>query len=60
MAKKSVIQREKKREILVNRFNNLRSLLKKKIKIERSFQKKLELYVQLQKLPKNSSSSRLI
>ena len=60
MAKKSVVQREKKREILVKKYKDIRSSLKKDIKIEYSFEKRLNLYCKLQKLPRNSSSSRLI
>jgi small subunit ribosomal protein S14 len=59
MAKKSIVQREKKREALVKKYNEIRSSLKKSIKTEVSFEKKLDLYCKIQKLPRNSSSSRL-
>jgi small subunit ribosomal protein S14 len=60
MAKKSIIQRENKRETLVKKYNVLRSFLKNKIKQENSFDKKLDFYSSLQKLPRNSSPSRLL
>ena len=59
MAKKSIVQRERKREALVKKYNSMRSSLKKSIKNEESFEKKLNLYSKIQKLPRNSSSSRL-
>ena len=59
MAKKSIVEREKKRETLVNKYSELRKSLKEKIKSEESFEKKLGYYSQLQKLPRNSSPSRL-
>ena len=59
MAKKSIIERERKREILVKKYSDLRKSIKDKIKAEESFEKKLEYYSQLQNLPRNSSSSRL-
>lgn len=60
MAKKSVIQREKKRETLVKKYQVLRSSLKKSISGEESFEKKLGFYYRLQKLPRNSCLSRLV
>ena len=60
MAKKSIVQRERKREVLVNKYRLLRSSLKKIISREESFEKKLGLYFKIQKLPRNSSSSRLL
>lgn len=60
MAKKSIIEREKKREVLVDKYAILRKSIKEKIKSEESFEKKLDYYSQLQKLPRNSSPSRLV
>jgi small subunit ribosomal protein S14 len=60
MAKKSIIERERKRENLVEKYTVLRRSLKDKIKAEESFEKKLEYYSKLQKLPRNSSPSRLV
>lgn len=60
MAKKSIIQRQKKREYLVNKYLQTRKLLKDKIKFEESFEAKLEYYSKLQKLPRNSSLTRIV
>jgi small subunit ribosomal protein S14 len=60
MAKKSIVQREKKREALVKKYKTMRLSLKNSIKAELSFEKKFDLYCKIQKLPRNSSSSRLI
>jgi small subunit ribosomal protein S14 len=59
MAKKSIVERERKREALVKKYNSIRSDLKNSIRNEISFEKKLDLYCKMQKLPRNSSSSRL-
>jgi small subunit ribosomal protein S14 len=59
MAKKSMIEREKKRLHLVNRFFKKRTDLKLQIKSTASFKEQLLLSVQLQKLPRNSSVTRL-
>jgi small subunit ribosomal protein S14 len=59
MAKKSILQREKNREALVKKYSDMRYFLKKSINAEKSFEKKLGLYSKIQKLPRNSSSSRL-
>lgn len=60
MAKKSIIQREKKRLSLVNKYSSLRAELKLKIKESSSLDSKLLYHSLLQKLPRNSSSSRLV
>jgi small subunit ribosomal protein S14 len=59
MAKKSMKERELKRNFLVKKFQNKRSLLRSKIKSESSFEELLDINFKLQKLPKNSSSTRL-
>jgi small subunit ribosomal protein S14 len=59
MAKKSMIEREKKRLHLVNRFFKKRTELKNQIKSTSSFKEQLLLSVKLQKLPRNSSVTRL-
>jgi small subunit ribosomal protein S14 len=59
MAKKSMVEREKKRLHLVNRFFKKRTELKNQIKATESFKEQLLLSVKLQKLPKNSSVTRL-
>lgn len=59
MAKKSLIARQKKRQILVLKYMSKRNDLKIKIKKEKFLDKKLNLYNKLQNLPRNSSSTRL-
>ena len=59
MAKKSMVEREKKRLHLVNRFFKKRNDLKLQIKSTSSFKEQLLLSVKLQKLPRNSSVTRL-
>lgn len=60
MAKKSVIERQKKREIIVKKYQYKRNLIKKNIKNAQSFKEKFEFYTELQKLPRDSSTSRLV
>ncbi len=60
MAKKSIIERERKRESLAKKHSVLRRFLKGKIKSSLSFEEKLFYNSQLQKLPRNSSFSRLV
>jgi small subunit ribosomal protein S14 len=60
MAKKSMIQRELKRQRLVMKYAEKREALKNQINTETtSLKKKLILHRQLQELPRNSSSVRL-
>nr|YP_010700342.1 ribosomal protein S14 [Flexiglena variabilis]WCH63483.1 ribosomal protein S14 [Flexiglena variabilis] len=59
MSKKSIIQREKKRSYLCKKFSSVRNSLKEKILTSDSFEEKLDLYSKLQKLPRNSSFTRL-
>nr|BDA98878.1 ribosomal protein S14 [Chroomonas debatzensis] len=59
MAKKGMIQREKKRERLVIKYEKKRIHIKNAIKEATSYQEKLDLYGKLQKLPKNSFPNRL-
>jgi|TARA_B110000503_G_scaffold65774_1_gene103272 small subunit ribosomal protein S14 len=58
MAKQSMIQREKKREILTLKYKTKRDLLKKDLKTASSYSDKLSIYKRLQKLPKNSAPCR--
>ena len=60
MAKLSIIEREKKREFLVKKYSNLRKFLKGKIKSCETLEEKLFYQAQLQRLPRNSSYSRLL
>lgn len=59
MAKKSMIARENKRQRLVDQYKVRRAFYKVKVKEEMDFQEKLQYQIALQKLPKNSSPSRL-
>jgi small subunit ribosomal protein S14 len=59
MAKKSMIEREKKRIKLEKKYALKRSTLLKKYKTEKSFNLKLEVHSKLQKLPRNSSKIRI-
>jgi small subunit ribosomal protein S14 len=59
MAKKSMIQRELKRQRLVMHYAKKRSELKEEIKKASSLKEKLTLHRKLQQLPRNSSPVRL-
>ena len=59
MAKKSMIEREKKRIKLYKKYSLKRANLLKKYNNEKSFNLKLELHSKLQKLPRNSSKTRI-
>jgi small subunit ribosomal protein S14 len=59
MAKKSMIEREKKRQRLVIKYETKRIELKNSIRKSTSYQEKLDLYTKLNKLPKNSLPIRL-
>ena len=59
MAKKSMIQRELKRQRLVMKYAKKRDDLKKQIKEASSLKEKLMLHRKLQELPRNSCSVRL-
>lgn len=60
MAKKSMIAREVKRSSLIKKFENKRRELKEVIRSPNtSFEEKESAQLQLQKLPRDSSKSRL-
>lgn len=59
MAKKSMIERERKRQLLVNKYAPKREQLKLSIQQASSLEEKLALHRQLQKLPRNSAPVRL-
>ena len=59
MAKKSMIEREKKRIKLHKKYALKRSSLLKNYQNEESFNLKLELHSKLQKLPRNSAKTRI-
>nr|QCI05903.1 ribosomal protein S14 [Dasysiphonia japonica] len=58
MAKKSMIQREIKREKLIKKYKNKRTNIKNLITIKNEFQDILELQKRLQKIPRNSMQCR--
>jgi small subunit ribosomal protein S14 len=59
MAKKSMIEREKKRIKLHKKYALKRISLLKKYENAESFNSKLEIHSKLQKLPRNSSKTRI-
>jgi small subunit ribosomal protein S14 len=59
MAKKSMIQRELKRQRLVMKYAKKRKMLKEEIKTTPFIKQKILLHRKLQQLPLNSSSVRL-
>jgi small subunit ribosomal protein S14 len=59
MAKKGIIQRQIRRENLVRRYSEVRQELKKELKLAKSFKAKMDLHTRLQKLPRDSSKTRL-
>jgi len=59
MAKKSMIQRDRKRFVLITKFATKREFLKKAISEADSMEEKLILHRQLQNLPRSSSPVRL-
>jgi len=59
MAKKSMIEREKKRQRLVLKYLEKRNLLKQQIQEASSLEEKIILHRKLQNLPKNSAPVRL-
>ena len=59
MAKKSMINRQKKRQKLVEKYAEKREALKEQFLSSTNQQEKLELHRQLQQLPRDSSPTRL-
>jgi len=59
MAKKSMVEREKKRQRLVDKYANKREELKEQFRQATNQQEKLDLHRQIQRLPRNSAPSRL-
>ncbi|MBE9167542.1 30S ribosomal protein S14 [Pleurocapsales cyanobacterium LEGE 06147] len=58
MAKKSMIEREKKRAHLVEKYAAKRAELKEQFRQASSPAEKLEIHLQLQQLPRNSAPNR--
>jgi len=59
MAKKSMIEREKKRLLLTKKYAFKRQILIKEYKQTNDFNSKLEIHSKLQSLPRNSSKIRI-
>lgn len=59
MAKKSLIEREKKKERLVKKYDVIRQSLKRQLKSSLSIQSKLTISKRLQSLPRSSAPVRL-
>jgi len=59
MAKKSMIEREKKRIRLEKKYSSKRANLLLDYRNEENFTKKMELHSKIQKLPRNSAKIRI-
>lgn len=58
MAKRSLLERESKRLILIEKFGTIRKELLKQLCKAELFDKKLSIYEKIQKLPRNSAKVR--
>ena len=58
MAKKSMIEREKKRERLIAKYAEKRAALKEAFENAEDFEEKIEIHRQIQRLPRNSAPRR--
>ncbi len=59
MAKKSMMEREKKRQQLVIKYRNKRQTLLREMREATQFEEKLTIHRRLQKIPRNGASVRL-
>ena len=59
MAKKSLIEREKKRLVLTKKYAVKRKKLLEEFAKTKNFNSKLEIHSKIQQLPKNSSKTRI-
>lgn len=59
MAKQSVIERQKKRESLVQKYKEKREILAQQFARATTLSKKMDLHRSLQKLPRDSAAVRL-
>ena len=59
MARKSIIEREKKKIKLVEKFSQKRAALKDEQRKAATFEEKMDIQRKLQKLPRNSNPSRV-
>ncbi|WP_119259972.1 30S ribosomal protein S14 [cyanobacterium endosymbiont of Rhopalodia gibberula] len=58
MAKKSMIEREKKRARLAEKYAEKRETLKEEFRIAETYEEKMDLHRKLQRLPRNSAPNR--
>jgi small subunit ribosomal protein S14 len=58
MAKKSMIERDKRRGILIAKYAEKRATLKEEFRQAEALDEKLAIHQQIQKLPRNSAPSR--
>ncbi|MEA5533844.1 30S ribosomal protein S14 [Crocosphaera sp. XPORK-15E] len=59
MAKKSLIEREKKRKRLIDKYADKREALKQEFNNAEDYEEKIEIHRQIQRLPRNSAPNRL-
>jgi small subunit ribosomal protein S14 len=59
MAKKSMVEREKKRARIVEKYAEKREALLESFRVAESQQEKVQIHRQIQQLPRNSSRTRL-
>lgn len=59
MAKISLIEKEKKKQNIVEKYKNRRKSIKNNIKQAKNFEEQIKLQHSLQKLPRNSSPCRI-
>lgn len=59
MAKKSMIEREKKRQELVDKYAEQRAELKEQFRTAKSQREKVAIHRKIQQLPRNSAPTRL-
>jgi small subunit ribosomal protein S14 len=59
MAKKSLIEKEKRKKKLVKEYDPIRQSLKRQIRMSSSIQEKIEIFKEIQSLPRNSAPIRL-
>jgi small subunit ribosomal protein S14 len=56
MARKSLIEKEKRKNKLVKEYDPIRQSLKRQVRMSSSIQEKIEIFKEIQSLPRNSAS----
>jgi len=59
MAKKSMVERDRKRKRLIEKYADKRAELKEQFRTASTQQEKMEIHRKIQQLPRNSAPSRL-